>query len=66
MRTTLTVHRFQALFRNFVEQNKEDIFDNGADVLMDRLTKAAEAIGEALDEALGALAQKVCPSYPTQ
>jgi hypothetical protein len=51
----------QALFRNFVAQNKDDIFDDGADVLMDRLTKAAQAIGDALDEALGALAQKVCP-----
>jgi hypothetical protein len=57
----LTVCQFQALFRNFVAENKDDIFDNGADVLMDRLTKAAEAIGGALDEALGALAQKVCP-----
>jgi hypothetical protein len=61
MRMPLTVYRFQALFRNFVAERKDDIFDNGADVLMDRLTKAAEAIGEALDEALGALAQKVCP-----
>ena len=62
VRTLLTAYRFQALFRNFVAENKDDIFNNGADVLMDRLTKAAEAIGEALDEALGALAQKVSPS----
>jgi hypothetical protein len=46
------------VFRNFVVQNKDDMFDDGA-VLMDRLTKAAEAVGEALDEALGGLAQKV-------
>jgi hypothetical protein len=49
------------MFRNFVAQSKDDIFEDGADVLMDRLTKAAEAIGGALDDALGALAQKVCP-----
>ena len=28
---------------------------------MERLTKAAESIGETLDEAMGKLAQKVCP-----
>lgn len=38
---------------------KDEIFEDGADVLMERLTKAADAIGEALDEALGQLAQKV-------
>ena len=27
---------------------------------MERLTKAAESIGETLDEAMGKLAQKVC------
>jgi len=31
--------------------------------VLERLTKAAEAIGEALDEAMGKLAQKVCFSF---
>lgn len=58
-RGTGSVARQKALFRNFVAQSKDNIFDDGADVLMERLTKVAEAVGEALDEALGALAQKV-------
>lgn len=57
--TSLTLYQFQAVFHNFVAQNKDDMFGDGADVLMDRLTKAAEAVGEALDEALAGLAQKV-------
>jgi len=35
------------------------VFDDGADVLLDRLAKAAEAIGAALDRALSELAEKI-------
>ncbi|GLB33731.1 putative dynamin family protein [Lyophyllum shimeji] len=58
-RGTGSVARQKAYFRSFIEEVKDEIFDDGADVLMDRLTKAAEAVGKALDEALGQLAQKI-------
>lgn len=32
--------------------------------MMERLTKAADAIGEVLDEAMGKLAEKVYKSFP--
>lgn len=38
------------------------MFDDGADVIMERLAQAAAAIGGALDEALGNLAEKVAPA----
>ena len=51
----------QAYFRGFVNECKDTIFDNGADVVLERLTKAADAIGETLDDAMGKLAEKVSP-----
>jgi hypothetical protein len=50
---------YQAYFRGYITDCKDNIFDDGADVVMGRLTKAAESIGETLDEAMGKLAQKV-------
>jgi len=35
------------------------MFDDGADILLERLTKSAEAIGDTLDDAMAKLAQKV-------
>lgn len=35
------------------------MFDNGADIILERLDNAAEAVGTALEDALGKLAQKV-------
>ncbi|KAJ3510297.1 hypothetical protein NLJ89_g4757 [Agrocybe chaxingu] len=58
-RGTGSVARQKAYFRGFINQCKDDIFDDGADVVMERLTKAADAIGETLDEAMGKLAQKI-------
>lgn len=49
----------QAYFRGFVNECKDNMFDDGAEVLMERLTKAADAIGETLDDAMGKLAEKV-------
>ena len=49
----------QAYFRGFMNECKDTIFDDGADVVLERLTKAADAIGETLDEAMGKLAEKV-------
>ncbi|KAG6918940.1 hypothetical protein DXG01_010595 [Tephrocybe rancida] len=58
-RGTGSVARQKTYFRGFISGRKDDIFDDGADVVMDRLTKAADAVGEALDTSLGELAQKI-------
>lgn len=50
----------QTYFRGYVDDRKDTMFDDGADVVLERLTKAADAIGETLDEAMGKLAEKVC------
>ncbi|KAI0079668.1 hypothetical protein K474DRAFT_1683062 [Panus rudis PR-1116 ss-1] len=54
-----SVARQKALFHNYVDDLKEEIFEGAADVIMTRLTKAAEAVGDALEEALAELAEKV-------
>jgi len=54
----------QTYFRGFVDDCKDTIFGDGADVVLERLTKAADAIGETLDEAMGKLAEKVGPAVP--
>jgi len=58
-RGTGSVARQKAYFHGYIANCKDNIFDEGADVIMDRLTKAAESIGETLDEAMGKLAQKI-------
>ncbi|KAG6872791.1 hypothetical protein C0995_006520 [Termitomyces sp. Mi166 len=58
-RGTGSVARQKTYFRGFINSRKDEIFDDGADVVMDRLTKAADAVGNALDGALGQLAQKI-------
>jgi len=58
-RGTGSVARQKAYFRGYITDCKNNIFDDGADVVMGRLTKAAESIGETLDEAMGKLAQKI-------
>jgi len=58
-RGTGSVARQKAVFHNYIDDCKDDVFDDGADVLLDRLSKAAEAIGAALDSALSELAEKV-------
>lgn len=58
-RGTGSVARQKAYFRGYIDECKDNIFDDGAQIVLDRLIKAAEAIGEALDEAMGKLAQKI-------
>ncbi|KAG6820103.1 hypothetical protein H0H93_005415 [Arthromyces matolae] len=58
-RGTGSVARQKAYFHDFMDNTKDDIFDDGADIVMDRLTKAADAVGETLDTSLGELAQKI-------
>ncbi|KAJ7095314.1 hypothetical protein B0H15DRAFT_881283 [Mycena belliarum] len=54
-----SVKRQKDRFHAYIADCKDDIFVEGADVIMDRLTTAAEAIGAALDVAMGNLAQKI-------
>ena len=49
----------QAVFHGYVARLKDQIFNGAADVIMTRLSKAAEAIGDALKDALNDLARKV-------
>jgi hypothetical protein len=51
--------KIQLCFHNYVDDCKDTVFEDGADVVLDRLEKAAEAVGEALDLAMGELAEKV-------
>lgn len=48
---------------NYVSANRQDLFDNGADALLDGLDKIASAVGDALKVAFRDLADKVCPFY---
>ncbi|KAG6813480.1 hypothetical protein H0H92_010505 [Tricholoma furcatifolium] len=54
-----SVARQKAVFHEYISNCKDEIFDDGADVLMERLTMAAKAVGDALDASLDPLAQKV-------
>jgi hypothetical protein len=58
-----SVARQKDVFRTYVSDCKDDIFEDGADVILDRLTDAADAIGKTLTAALDNLAQKVHPHY---
>jgi hypothetical protein len=51
--------RIQAVFHNYIHGRKHDVFNGGAEVLMGRLSTAAETIGKALNESLRELAEKV-------
>ena len=56
----------QAVFHNFVDNIKNEMFEGTVDVLFGRLDSAAEAVGKALEEAFSALAEKVrAPSLST-
>ncbi|KAH9951754.1 Dynamin family-domain-containing protein [Amylocystis lapponica] len=54
-----SVARQKAVFHDYVEDIKDEVFQGAVDVLMGRLSKAAEAIGKALEESLSELAEKI-------
>jgi len=58
-RGTGSVARQKACFHNFIDSCKDEVFDDGADVLMERLTKAADSIAEALGDSFQELAEKI-------
>lgn len=51
----------QTVFRDYVNTHRHVVFDGGAEVLLGRLSAAAEAVGTALNESLRELAEKVSP-----
>jgi hypothetical protein len=54
-----SVARQKAVFHNYIDGHKHDVFDGGAEVLMGRLSTAAETIGKALNGSLRELAEKI-------
>jgi hypothetical protein len=54
-----SVARQKAVFHNYIHGRKHDVFNGGAEVLMGRLSTAAETIGKALNESLRKLAEKI-------
>ncbi|KAK0486897.1 hypothetical protein EDD18DRAFT_1192269 [Armillaria luteobubalina] len=54
-----SVARQKASFHGFISEAKEDLFEDGADVIMERLADAASAVGDGLALSLGELAQKI-------
>ncbi|CCM01707.1 uncharacterized protein FIBRA_03772 [Fibroporia radiculosa] len=53
-----SVVRQKGVFHDFVDNIKNEVFNDGAEVIMGRLSNAAEAIGRALEDALEKLAEK--------
>ncbi|KAG7097036.1 hypothetical protein E1B28_004429 [Marasmius oreades] len=58
-RGTGSVKRQKDFFHRYVAERKDGMFDDGAEVVMDRLVKAAEAVGKALEESFEELAVKI-------
>lgn len=59
-----SVKRQKDSFHSYISNCKDDIFEDGADVILGRLDDAAEAIGQTLSVALENLAQKArCTSF---
>lgn len=54
-----SVSRQKTLIHDFIKQKKDEIFSAGSDLLLERLSTAAKAVGQALDTSLAQLAQKV-------
>lgn len=54
-----SVARQKALFHDYVEDVKDQMFDGAADVILTRLAKAAESVGQVLSDALQELAEKI-------
>ncbi|KAF5370055.1 hypothetical protein D9758_001123 [Tetrapyrgos nigripes] len=54
-----SVARQKSVIKLYVNEKKDDMFDDGADVIMNRLGDAAKAVGNVLDSAFGDLAKKI-------
>ncbi|TEB25966.1 hypothetical protein FA13DRAFT_1777191 [Coprinellus micaceus] len=60
-----SAQRRKALFREFVDQNKDMIFRQGFDVVMRNVEQAVKSVANALDDSLEGLAQKVEVNFST-
>ena len=47
------------MFRNYVNSNKDDLFEDGAELILDKLDKIAISVGKALEVSMNSLAEKV-------
>ncbi|KZT13003.1 uncharacterized protein LAESUDRAFT_719309 [Laetiporus sulphureus 93-53] len=54
-----SVARQKALFHDYVENIKDEVFDHGAEVLLGQLSTAADSVGRALKKELEAVAKKI-------
>ncbi|KAJ7809368.1 hypothetical protein B0H14DRAFT_3112574 [Mycena olivaceomarginata] len=55
-----SVARQKASFRSYIVGCKDDIFEEAADVILEKLTGAADAVGHTIKVALNDLAEKAC------
>lgn len=51
--------RWQDAFREYLEENRDIIFDGGKDIIMHELDDAADGVAKQLTHALRSLARKV-------
>ncbi|KAL5487951.1 hypothetical protein ACEPAI_6059 [Sanghuangporus weigelae] len=54
-----SVARQKLVFKNYVSNNKDHLFEDGADLILEGLDKIAIGIGEALVKAMDSLAEKI-------
>ncbi|KAE9410407.1 hypothetical protein BT96DRAFT_931168 [Gymnopus androsaceus JB14] len=54
-----SVARQKLVFRTYIDERKEDMFIDGADVMIDRLTLMCSSVGEALKVAFKELSKKI-------
>jgi len=47
-------------FHNYINNHKDTVFEGGARVMLERLSKAANVVGHDISKILDALAEKVC------
>ncbi|KAJ3937366.1 MAG: hypothetical protein NXY57DRAFT_981850 [Lentinula lateritia] len=54
-----SVARQKLVFRTFLSERKDDVFDEGADTIMERLSTMCSSVGDALNIAFRELAKKI-------
>ncbi|KAF7331910.1 hypothetical protein MKEN_00071300 [Mycena kentingensis (nom. inval.)] len=54
-----SVKRQKVVFRNYISSCKDTIFEDGADVMLEKLDESADAVGATLNVSMDSLAQKV-------
>ncbi|KAL5530325.1 hypothetical protein ACEPAF_6582 [Sanghuangporus sanghuang] len=54
-----SVSRQKLVFKNYVSNNKDHLFEDGADLILEGLDKIAIGVGEALVKAMDSMAEKI-------